>query len=217
MSKDMLGPLTRALVGVPARTLGLLLDIANRLSSVYGENFFADLAKFVREWKYTVVEETKVYLRRLFTATIGATDGTDTYETATKVFDGWLDSDFKNWGIIFSGVASEIDIDVNELIEDGKFPDFFGNSVSHLKKRHLLGSQFLKFCREHPDKLRKDGYGTFFLLTRGDEPINDDFSNVFVASAGFGGIGRLEAYVFEFSRDRVWNAGLGRHLVAPQQ
>lgn len=49
--KDMLGPLTRALVGVPAKMLGLVLDIANRLGSADAESFYSDLAKFVRSWK----------------------------------------------------------------------------------------------------------------------------------------------------------------------
>ncbi|MBP9711636.1 MAG: hypothetical protein KBD55_01210 [Candidatus Pacebacteria bacterium] len=54
MSKDMLGPLTRALVGVPAKMLGLVLDITNRLGSADSDTFYSDLAKFVREWKKAV-------------------------------------------------------------------------------------------------------------------------------------------------------------------
>lgn len=58
MSKDMLGPLTRAMVGVPARRLGLMMDIANRLGSADAEHFFSDLTKFVRDWK-SVVESPR--------------------------------------------------------------------------------------------------------------------------------------------------------------
>ncbi|MEK9181801.1 MAG: hypothetical protein AAB786_02155 [Patescibacteria group bacterium] len=54
--KDMLGPLTRALVGVPAKMLGLVLDISNRLGSADAEGFYTDLAHFVREWKKPVQE-----------------------------------------------------------------------------------------------------------------------------------------------------------------
>ena len=58
MSKDMLGSLTRALVAVPQKWLGLLIDIVNKMMSNDGENFYRELAKFVRNWKSLV--ETKV-------------------------------------------------------------------------------------------------------------------------------------------------------------
>lgn len=59
-SKDMLGPLTRALVGVPATMLGLLLDIANHLHGKDGKAFYNDLAKFVRNWKLASLVELVV-------------------------------------------------------------------------------------------------------------------------------------------------------------
>jgi len=53
-TNDKLGPLMRALVGVPGKMLGLLIDVVNRLSSEDGESFFTALAKFVQEWKKPV-------------------------------------------------------------------------------------------------------------------------------------------------------------------
>lgn len=56
MSKDMLGPLTRALVSVPLDAHGLVLDVANKLNSSRNrlddvKLFQTSLAKFLRDWK----------------------------------------------------------------------------------------------------------------------------------------------------------------------
>jgi hypothetical protein len=56
-AKDMLGPLMRALVGVPRKMLGLLLDIVNRLDSANGDKFYSDLAGFVKHWRSTDTQE----------------------------------------------------------------------------------------------------------------------------------------------------------------
>ncbi len=73
----MLGPLLRALVGVPAEMTGLLLDITNRFGGENGDVFYADLAKFVRDWRRAVANVAPVvYLRRILakqTITVGAT------------------------------------------------------------------------------------------------------------------------------------------------
>lgn len=49
MSKDMLGPITRALVGIPDSRLGVVADIANRLNSDRGEEWDARFKAVLRE------------------------------------------------------------------------------------------------------------------------------------------------------------------------
>ncbi len=49
MSKDMLGSITRALVGIPDSRLGVVADIANRLNSHRGEEWDARLKAVLRE------------------------------------------------------------------------------------------------------------------------------------------------------------------------
>lgn len=49
MSKDMLGPITRALVGIPESRLGVVADIANRLNSEQGEDWHTSFKKLLRE------------------------------------------------------------------------------------------------------------------------------------------------------------------------
>lgn len=47
--KDMLGPTTRALVGVPQERLALVADIANRLTSGDGDIWYRHLSRVMRE------------------------------------------------------------------------------------------------------------------------------------------------------------------------
>ncbi len=123
----------------------------------------------------------KNYVRYLLTFTLGATSGKDDYALAKKIFKVGFDGDFISWGIIFSGVAPEMDIVVDEIVRNGKFPNFFGDTVAELNQRRMMGSQFLKICQLHSDKLYDGGRANFFLLTRDDQPVKKDFSNVFVA------------------------------------
>ena len=100
-------------------------------------------------------------------------------------------------------MAPETDIAVDELIEDGKFPDFFGDTAEKLEWRRILGAQFMKFCQDRPDKLRQNDYATFAVLTKKDEPVAEDLSNVFVAHVHVLERGRLFADVVRLGR-RVW-------------
>ena len=121
------------------------------------------------------------YLRRLGVVSLGPTFGNDNYISAKKVFKAGFDPDFKNWGIVFSGIAPKTNIDVDKLVEDGKYWDFLGNTPEELEHRRMLGSQWLKFCQDHPDKLCKGGKATFTVLTKQDEKVAADLGNVFVA------------------------------------
>jgi hypothetical protein len=49
MSKDMLGPITRALVGIPESRLGVVADIANRLNGEQGDAWHTRFKALLRE------------------------------------------------------------------------------------------------------------------------------------------------------------------------
>jgi hypothetical protein len=165
-----------------------------------------------------VIEEIKeVYLKRLFTFTLTATNGRDTCETASQVFKAGFDPDFKNWGIVFSGVAPETKVGAEELVLDGKFFDFLGSTAIELEKRRLLGSRFLAICRDTPDKLRDGCYVNFFIITKGDEVVAEDLSNVFVAYVHVHDDGKLYAYVNHVSYVNVWLGDYRLRVFTPQQ
>jgi hypothetical protein len=106
-------------------------------------------------------------------------------------------------------------VDVHEQVKNGNYAQIFGDLADDLNKLRLQQSQIDLFCLDHRDKLRDDGYGTRFLFTRNDEPVNEDKSNVFVARV-FVLDGRLSVCVYWFSDDDVWGARYRYRIVTPQ-
>ena len=157
------------------------------------------------------------YRHPLFKFNIGATDGKDTHATARKVFPAGFDSDFENWGIVFSGVAPEMEVASYELIRNGKFSDFLGNTVAELEKCRMLGSQFLKICRDTPDKFKNSNRANFFVLTKGDESVAKNLSNVFVPRVHVFDDSKLSAYLFRFQDSHGWNGDFEHRVFSPQQ
>ena len=180
----------------------------------------AEMLEVVSKTLQAMVNEPAVavnkYLRRLFTFTLGATDGKDNYETAREVFKAGFDPDFENWGIVFSGIAPETEIAGDELISNGKFSDFLENTAAELEKRRILGSQFLKICRDTPDKLQRNGCANFSVLTKGDKPVAKDLSNVFGADVRVRDGGGLSSGLRRFQNDYVWFGGGGLRIFSPQ-
>jgi len=152
----------------------------------------------------TIVDQTKVYLRRLYeteTITISATDGTETFASC-GLFSGGV------YGIDISSVMGQptpmIPLTIHEMIEDGAFKPVF-ESLGKPGDEELEQSQVNAFVRGHNSKLCRDGSGTFFRVKGG-----------FVALVYVLGVGRLEVHVHSFSFGSLWRAARRRRLVSPQ-
>ena len=210
--KDMLGPLTRALVGVPVTMLGLILDIVNKLSSSDGNLFYTELAKFVKNWRKTV-ETAKTQILYLLSAgedlTIGPTTGNLRFEDAKKTFGVFLDISFKNWGLCGSGrVTLERETEVHEMRLNADFSGMFNSLGRPLSELVFTFDEVENFCQKHPEWLRSDGYATFFLLKEDNE--------FFVADVSVYPYG-LNAYVYRFEYSCVWDGEYRHRVVVPQQ
>ncbi len=110
----------------------------------------------------------KKYLRRLFeteTITISATDGTETFESS-GLFTGGIYGVSVPAKIDNPTATSKVLANVHEMVEDGKYLVLFC-SLGKAGEPEYEQSQIVDFCRVHPGKLRKDGYGTFFRLKGG--------------------------------------------------
>lgn len=144
----------------------------------------------------------KKYLRQLFTdLEVGATDGTETFKSS-GLFTGGI------YGlavpIAAKGKATLVTkATVWEMILDGMFSLLFG-SLGQGRKR-WTEAQVVRFCRDHRDKLRTQGYATFFEM-EGDV----------VASVYFDDSGQLHVYVYSFSYDDDWYATYRHRLVSLQ-
>lgn len=144
---------------------------------------------------------------------VGETDGKETF-VSSSVFGIVFNENLLGGGC---KSAPAIYVVVDELTRSGEFSDFLGNTATELEKRRLHRGHLIKFCEAHPKKLCENGYATFAVVTKGDEPVKEDLSNVFVAGVSFGDGGRLGVGVFGFSDGRVWGAEGWHRVVSPQQ
>lgn len=139
---------------------------------------------------------------------IEALDGKAYISDAKKTFKSFIDSDFKNWGLNQSGLATaETLLDVSEMTGDGTFVQIFTGITSDLDKIVMTQAQIIRFCEKHPTWLRQEGYATFFLTKVGGEYF---VVRVSVVADGLGvRVSRLES-------GGVWNGEYRRRVVSPQ-
>lgn len=143
---------------------------------------------------------------------VEALDGTETIAQATDVFRGYLDPNFGAWGLDQPGRATERQlVSVYEMRKDATFAQMFGSLTDDVRKLVLTQHQIKRFCVKHRDRLRKEGYATFFLfeveLKTGPE--------LFVARAYVDGR-KLGALVNRFDCSDVWYAERRPRLVIPE-
>ncbi|MFA6315138.1 MAG: hypothetical protein WC648_02105 [Candidatus Paceibacterota bacterium] len=140
---------------------------------------------------------------------IAKTSGKENLAHAKDVFTGWVDPDFVNYGCDVEGEpTAPTPVEVFEMVENGDFARIFGGFNVSLDQLRLSQHQIKAFARDHRDKLRTEGYGTFFLFKVGEE--------FFVAYVHFYGGGRLRVYVHRFSDVNVWGAERRHRVVLPK-
>ncbi len=180
--------------------------------------------------------DLKVYLRDLYedeVLELDETDATGTLAEAGDTFKAGVDSDFDSWGYNKPGKpAGKMLVKVREQVEDGMLAQIFGSAVGaflkdganpderkrfieeHREQLRMLcvknDDQVINFVQKFTSKLRKDGYGTFFL--REDEKTGD----FFVARVDFLSDVRLNVNVFRLESDHVWYAEHRYRFVLPQ-
>ena len=121
----------------------------------------------------------------------------------SKLFS-YIDSDFKNLTDKEKVWNKETTLEVLEMEKDGTFKDFFTDP----DKMVMTQGEILSFVQNHKDKLRTDGYATFFLFK-----VEDKF---FVALVRLYSGGGLEVYVRPFSDGDVWLTESLHRVVVPQ-
>jgi hypothetical protein len=160
---------------------------------------------------------SKVYLRQLFVDDLGITDGTETIWEASEVFTGFRDPDLLDWNLNIPGKATPaMSITGMEIIEDGTMAEIFGSIGDDLNKLRLSQAQIKLFAKHHYSKFDPDRWATFLLFTRADEPVNEDQSNLFIASVGIRDL-KLIVVVRRYSSDHVLEARGRPSIVVPQQ
>lgn len=137
-----------------------------------------------------------------------ACNNTRSLAQATDVFPGWIEPNFKNWGLDVVGIATpEMLVQVHEQVKDGTFRQLFKSLSSNLDKLVMTQHQIIMFCQTYPHWLRQDGFATLFLFKE-----NGEF---FVAKVRMYSDG-LRVCLGRFKHDDVWPAGRSHRLVVPQ-
>lgn len=132
---------------------------------------------------------------------IPATKGRKVIADADDMFS-YIDSCFESYGADKAGDnTTATELAVLELDTDMTFTQMFPNP----QKQALTQAQIIAFVKNHKDKLRTEGYATFFLFKSGEE--------FFVAGVVFNDDGSLEVSVDRFERDGVWDASDRRRVV----
>ena len=172
------------------------------------QNAVEAIGLFVEAVKNRAKEAVVGFFRSLgLTATIPATTGAKTIAQAKDLFTGYIDPDFKNWGLDVAGEAKpETKVESLELAKNGTFNELF-TSLGDLDKRVMTDEQIIWLVQNRPDMLILDGATNSFLMKKGNE--------FFVASVFRYG-GELGVHVGQLSRDRVWRAEHRPWLIVPQ-
>lgn len=131
---------------------------------------------------------------------IPATKGRKVIADADGMFS-YIDSCFEIYNADKAGDnTTATELAVLELDTNMTFTQMFPNP----QKQALTQAQIIAFVKNHKDKLRTEGYATFFLFKSGEE--------FFVARVYFSVDGSLEVGVRRFENGRVWCAS-HRHRV----
>ena len=177
-----------------------------------GDHVAAKTQEFVKALLAEMAENATDRLKLISgaeTLTLDATDGQEILAEAGDRFNGYLDSDFRNWKTNVKGNPTEAqNVQVHEMTKDGTFKQIYGGLGTDLNALCLSQAQIIQFVKNHRKWLRTDGYGTFFLFKVGEE--------FFVAFVRVGSGGSLDASVNRFSGVDVWDAEVRRRFVVPQ-
>ena len=227
MAKDMLGVLIRKIVDLSLGALNVIYDLVEKLSGEAGQEWFAELKKFLRKencWTGVINKFLKL-ISSGENLVLDPVDGRETLTEAKDVFS-YIDSNFKNWDANEPGQpTAETPVDVYEVVKDGEFASLFGSLFGAspdsinikefiekhrqaLRKRCLIQAQIKNFVKKHRKWLRTDGYGTFFLF--------ESNGHFFVAFTYVTSDGKLYVNVFQFEYSYVCYAGRHLRVVVPQ-
>ncbi len=125
--KDMLGVLIRKIVDLPLEMLGVLCDLNEKLSGEAGQEWLAELKKFLRKENCWTGVVTKPILRLIsgdYSLTVDAVGGTENLANAKDVFTGDIDPEFKKDADEIGNPTAETPVGVHEMIRGC---DFFAN------------------------------------------------------------------------------------------
>ncbi len=208
--KDMLGVLIRKIVDLPLEMLGVICNLVEKLLSKAGQEWFAELEKFLRQENCWTGVVTKPILRLIsgdYSLTIDAVDGTENLADAKDVFTGDIDPEFKKDADEIGNPTAETPVAVHEMAKDATFPQIFDELNTDRRKLCFTQAQIRNFVKKHRSWLRADGYATFFLF---------ESEGNFIVADVVDSDGKLFLIRRQLKDLDIWAAGFHRRLVTPR-
>ncbi|MDD2288843.1 MAG: hypothetical protein PHY55_08395 [Bacteroidales bacterium] len=143
---------------------------------------------------------------------LSALNGNRTIYNSREVFPSRVDPDFKNWDLNKKSKSTpETEVKIYEMVKNATFKDIFTSLSDDLDSLCLTQDQIIDFCVKYPERLRQDGYGTFFLFKKRRLFRRDKFFVVRVRVSSDG----LRVGVNHFDDASVWNADCRHRVVVP--
>ncbi|MFA5184240.1 MAG: hypothetical protein WC456_01820 [Patescibacteria group bacterium] len=145
---------------------------------------------------------------------IPAADGKRIISEASGTFRGYIDTNFKKYGLDRPGTATKrAKSSAYELTSGATFKQMFTSFGVDLERLWLTQDQMISICSNQKN-LRLEGYANFFLVKKDENlPATDD--NLFVARVYVNSDG-LVACVHGFLNDGVWYGEHRHRLFVPQ-
>ncbi|MDO8521535.1 MAG: hypothetical protein Q7S52_05465 [bacterium] len=196
MSKDMLGPLPRALVGVPKEFQPILLDAANKLSLPDGERYHSALASALREEKLHPKKQRRGCLEIVPThndVVIPPTSGLRNIANSVNVFneiDEKFDLDRVN---VTSAPTDSQKVTMLDLIEDASYATMFGCHRYSLRDFCFSQDQIVTFAEKFRTQLLPAQGNTLFLFRP-----DSRYAEYFIAMMAFKLDGSLAVWLRNF-------------------
>lgn len=139
-----------------------------------------------------------------------ALSGNRTIYGSKEVFSSHVDEDFKNWGLNKKSKSTpETEVKIYEMVKGATFKDIFTPLSDDLDSLCLTQDQIIDFCVKYLERLRQDGYGTFFLFKKRRLFRRDKFFVVDVDVYSNG----LRVYVNHFEDAHVWHPDYHHRVV----
>ena len=146
------------------------------------------------------------------TIVLPALSGNRTIYNSREVFSSYVNGDFENWGLNKESKATpRTEVKIYEIVKYDTFKDIFTSLSDNLDSLCLTQDQIIDFCVKYPERLRQDGYGTFFLFKKRRLFRRDKFCVARVC-----GSGGLLVGVDRFGDAYVWRAVYRLRLVVPK-
>ncbi|MFA6995057.1 MAG: hypothetical protein WC249_01455 [Patescibacteria group bacterium] len=107
--------------------------------------------------------------------TLKALNGQCLIYNSKKIFNSFIDSNFVNWNLNKTGVATpKTPVQVHKIVGDGTIMEIFSSMPGNWNQKWLSQNQVIDFCETLSDWLSQDHYSTLFLIKKDEnKPIDE--------------------------------------------